>query len=106
MPSTIVLYAGANIDFEYQLLNPDGTPINLTGGDVKWRFGINGAAMVDKTATIIDAPNGKARYTTLGGGTPDLTAGLLRWMWKFTDSGGKLIYQDAVPFEIVVLAVP
>lgn len=57
------------IDLEFEVKNPDGTPFDLTGYTVTLKVWKPGKATLSLSATceIIDAANGKCRYTVKEG---------------------------------------
>jgi len=71
---------------EVLLKNPDGTAYDLTGQTaVEFKFSLNGAATVTKTATIVGPlTDGRLKWIWVSG---DLSAeGSLRYQWVVTKS--------------------
>lgn len=70
-----------------QLLNPDGTPINLTGQTVAFRMvdGTGAVKINNAAAVLVDATVGKIRYDWA---EADVDTPGQYWAWFIRTSGG------------------
>ena len=73
--------------FQTVLVDPNGDPVDLTGGAVQFQMRriCSAALTVDAVATITDAVNGVVQYDWAAADTA--TAGVYRAEWVFTNGG-------------------
>jgi len=90
-------------DIAYQILNPDGTPADVSGSTVKFKMRTGAATLkVDAAATIVDGPSGKVKYTFVAADLDAAASYVGEWEVSF--AGGTKIMTAPIRERIDVVA--
>lgn len=85
----MALVVGSEHLFKAVFTDQDDSAVDLTGATVKMRYSINGASVVEKTATLdADPTTGIATYRAAD---TDLTEGEMVREWEVTDGSGNTV---------------
>lgn len=85
-PTKIPLVAGSRIKLGGTIKDQDGVVVDLTGGTVQLKYKIGSGSVQTKSASITTPAAGTVEYEF---GSSELTSGILKYEWVFTDAASK-----------------